>query len=639
MTKRNLSVLICICVAIAGCSLNRGKSKTCATTCCVEEPLAPSHCGQVLNIDEPCLDDCSYDPWMEDMSPNDIDETALTDANSMKLSLQECVTYALANSRIMRDLGGTVLRNPDSLESVYGPAMAFTNPRTGEEAALSDFDAQLFASAIIDKNDREFNNNSFGNSGDFRQDFHDYEWGITKTAATGTQYTLRHITQYDKNNSLGLDFPDGSFDSYIDAEIRQPLFQGAGSEFNRIAGPNSGPGQINGVLIGRIRADISLADFESSIRDLVSNVENAYWDLYFTYRDLAAKIEARDAALKTWQIIARNAEIVQGTPASDESQAREQYFRFQSEVIDALNGRLVDSTRTNNGTAGGTFRSSGGVRMAERRLRLMVGMKINDGRLIQPTELPTRTPIEYDWVSIKSEALAGRPELRKQRWEVKQQELELVANKNFLMPRVDAIARYRQRGYGRDLFNHSNGAMANIFNGGREEWQVGVELSVPLGYRRAHSAVRHSELGLARERAVLKEQERTVIYGLSNAVGDVKRAYQIMLTQYNRLSAVDDQVRSMEIKREKGIPVPLDVLLEAQRRRVDTRIRYHQSEIEYSLALKNVHYEKGSLLTYNNVMTSEARWSGKAYQDANERDNLRGEPIDKVRRDPVVSIK
>jgi outer membrane protein TolC len=309
-------------------------------------------------------------------------------------------------------------------------------------------------------------------------------------------------------------------------------------------------------------------------------------------------------------------------------------------VIDALNGRLVDSTRTNNGTAAGTFRNSGGVRMAERRLRLMIGMKINDGRLVQPTELPTRSPIEYDWSSVKSEALAGRSELRKQRWQVKQRELELVANKNFLMPRLDAIARYRQRGFGEKLLSHSStDALGNIFNGGREEWQLGVELSVPLGYRRAHSAVRNSELGLARERAVLKEQERQVIYGLSNAVGDVKRAYQIMLTQYNRLDAVDDQVKAMEAKRREGISVPLDVLLEAQRRRVDTRIRYHQSEIEYSLALRNVHYEKGSLLTYNNVMTSEAMWSGKAYQDANERNNLRGEPSNKVCRDPTVSIK
>ena len=41
-------------------------------------------------------------------------------------------------------------------------------------------------------------------------------------------------------------------------------------------------------LVARIRTDISIADFEIGLRDYVSNVENAYWDLYYAYRDLDA---------------------------------------------------------------------------------------------------------------------------------------------------------------------------------------------------------------------------------------------------------------------------------------------------------------------------------------------------------------
>ncbi len=39
-----------------------------------------------------------------------------------------------------------------------------------------------------------------------------------------------------------------------------------------------------------------------------------------------------------------------------ENPAREQYYRFQAQVIEALTGREVDGTRTNNGSSGGTFR-------------------------------------------------------------------------------------------------------------------------------------------------------------------------------------------------------------------------------------------------------------------------------------------
>ena len=103
--------------------------------------------------------------------------------------------------------------------------------------------------------------------------------------------------------------------------------------FNRIAGPGATPGVINGVLIARIRTDVSIADFEMGLRDFVSNVENAYWDLYYAYRDLDAKIKARDIALDTWRRIqALNEAGRRGGEAEKEAQAREQYYRFQEQV-------------------------------------------------------------------------------------------------------------------------------------------------------------------------------------------------------------------------------------------------------------------------------------------------------------------
>ncbi len=91
----------------------------------------------------------------------------------------------------------------------------------------------------------------------------------------------------------------------MQASFRQPWLQGGGAEFTRIYGPPNVPGVFsgvpgfaNGVMVARINTDISLTDFEAGLRDLVSNVENAYWDLYFAYRDLDAKIAARDSAWK-----------------------------------------------------------------------------------------------------------------------------------------------------------------------------------------------------------------------------------------------------------------------------------------------------------------------------------------------------
>ena len=409
--------------------------------------------------------------------------------------------------------------------------------------------------------------------------------------------SVRNFTTYDSNNQLSNSIGPSSWDQIFETEIRQPLLQGAGTEFNRIAGPGARPGQINGFLIGRVRTDISLTDFERSVRDLVADVENAYWDLHFAFRDLEARVDARDIALVTAKKLEAQT-ATQGT--GDAAQAMEQYYRFESDVIDAVNGRSVDGTRTNNGSAGGNFRGTGGLRVAERRLRLILGIAINDGMLIRPSDEPAQSPIQYDWASSSHEAISRREEIRRQRWVIKQRELELLANRNFLKPQLDVVGRYRFRGFGKDLVNYDNksDAVSNLLDGNYQEWQAGLDYTLPVGFRKAFAAVRNSELGLRREAEVLKEQERVVLYGLSNAMNEMKRSYDSMQLQEKRLGEIVRQLQSLQAKWESGQDPALDVLLDTHRRLLDARLRYHQSRVEYALAVRNVEFEKGSLLEF-----------------------------------------
>ena len=219
------------------------------------------------------------------------------------MSLEEAIQLALANSRVLRDLGGAVVRAPATTRTTLDPAIAETDPRFGIEAALSDFDAQFLTSTFWEKNDRALNNEFFGGGTRLlQQDVGVFQAAITKRAATGSQFTIRHNVDYDANNAPGNLF-DSAWNTNVEMEIRHPLLQGSGAQFNRIAGPITTPGVYDGVLIARLNADVALTDFEIAVRDLVSNVENAYWDLYFGYRVLDAKVKARDAALDTWRKI------------------------------------------------------------------------------------------------------------------------------------------------------------------------------------------------------------------------------------------------------------------------------------------------------------------------------------------------
>jgi hypothetical protein len=544
------------------------------------------------------------------------------------LTLQECVQLALTNSQVMRDLGGLVLLAPETVDTVYEPSIVETDPRFGVDAALSAFDASFTTSAFWEKNDRPVNNPFFIGGRTLRQDLGNYLTEFNKRTAQGTELFFRNVTEYNANNTPGNPFPS-TWSTAMEMEARQPLLQGFGTTFNRIAGPGNTPGVYNGVLIARLNTDMSLNDFEIAVRNLVSDVEKAYWELYYGYRDLDAKRAARQRALETWRRIhALNVTGRQGGETDKEAQAREQYFRFDEEVQNALAGRLQIRTRTF------TFLGVGGIQNNERRLRWLMGVPINDGRLIRPADEPLMAKVLFDWQDSITEALMRRAELRKQKWQIKRRELELIASRNFLLPRLDAVGLYRWRGFGKDLIDSDynkprfDNAWGSLATGDYQEWRLGVEYQMPIGFRQAHAGVRNAELNLARDRAMLREQERDVSLGLSQALADMDRAYGVAQTNFNRRKAALDALGSLESKyqvaEESQKTQLLAVVLDAQRQVADAESRYYRSLVEYTLDVRQVHYQKGSLLNYCGVALSEGAWPNKAYRDAAQRERLRG---------------
>lgn len=558
---------------------------------------------------------------LENLPPSSIGEDSTPEYWDIKL--EEAIQTALNNSTVLRDLGGTLLRTPSLIQSIQEPAIRESDPRFGIEAALSEFDAQFGARVRAEKNNRAVNNVFLGGgTTQIKQDLAIFQTQITKRSVAGTQLAIRHNTDRDANNEPANLFPS-AWNTNIEMEARQPLLRDGGVMFNRIQGPNGEPGFANGVLIARINTDLSLADFEAGVRDFTSNVENAYWDLYLAYRDLDAKMRARDAALESWQRV--NALFNAGRAggeAEKEAEAREQFFRFQEEVQNSLAGRLIDGTQTFNGSSGGTQRQIQGVRVAERRLRLLMGVPISDGRLLRPADEPRMAKVVFDWEEVLQEALSRRVELRKQRWEVKRRELELIASRNFMLPNLDVVGLYRWRGFGRDLLGGENAtdgefssAYQNFLSGDFQEWNLGMEFNVPLGFRRGNAAVRNAQLHLARERALLREQERSIAHDLTNNIADADRAYEVAQTSYNRRLAAQQQLGSMQAAFESD-QVPFFQVLDAQRRLAEAETRFSMAQVDYALAVKNVHFEKGSLLDYNQIFLSEGPWPNKAYHDA-----------------------
>jgi len=77
-------------------------------------------------------------------------------------------------------------------------------------------------------------------------------------------------------------------------------------------------------------------------------------------------------------------------------------------------------------------------------------------------------------------------------------------------------------------------------------------------------------------------------------------------TSYNRLVAARDQLNAVQSTYDND-KAPLDLLLEAQRRKAEAEARYYRSLVEYATSLRNVHFEKGTSLEYHSVFLNDDR--------------------------------
>lgn len=562
-------------------------------------------------------------------------------ADYWDLTLEEAIQTALCNTKVMRSLGGRYVSSafnnrsqtgeapdaitlaPDQIRTVYDAAIAESTPFNGVEFALSAFDAQWSTNFFYQHNDRQQNvlpripiTDFFRQV--FQQNTSTFNTQLSKITAQGGQFTVRNNIVYDLNNNPTRQVPKDWNVNY-EISFNQPLLAGAGVEYNRIAGPFSPflqvvaggaptSQQFDGVVLARINVDISLADFEEGVRNLVSDVEESYWELSFAYRNLETANTALNSARQTWQKIKVLYDIgTRGGEAKAEAQTREQFYQFLSQAQTLLNE---------------LFRAEG-------RVRYIMGLSPTDGRLIRPLDRPSIAKVEFDWCEITMEGLARSLVLRRQKWRIKEAELQLIAAKNLLLPRFDLNGTYRWLGLGDDLFGRrdfafsptnplaltGSSALQTLASGQFQEWQLGVQSTFTIGFRRELNDVRHFQLQLARARARLQDAELEISHQLTDAVRQLDLNYKLTQTNFNRTLAADNQVDALEAAFEAQT-VTLDQLLEAQRRRAEAQTSFFRTLLDYQRSIVKVHFRKGSLLEYNNVYLQEGPWPNKAKFDA-----------------------
>ncbi|MFK8114860.1 MAG: TolC family protein [Rubripirellula sp.] len=565
------------------------------------------------------------------------------------LSLEECVSIALQNAKFFVTTSGNAefrqnvaaqftSASADQLGSIYDIGIQQSTTQSipltidgngnrtlprgvlranqvgGVEDALAEFDAQASGFLNFSTTDRPRNSGasqvsvSQAEGTDITQ-----QAALSKRFATGGIATFREQVSYSRNNlpatinNLGGAgrIVSSDYTTILEAEIQHPLMRNRGTLINRIP-----------VVLASLNEDIAITDFEVQVRNLVRDVEVAYWNLYVSYRNVSTIIIGRNSAIATAKFAQLNLDAGTGTQ-QDVAQSNGQYYAFRAQLEGALAGSNVP----------GDDRT--GVYGSERVMRELLGLASTDGRLIRPIEEPTLARTEFDWDESVVQMLYLSPELRRARTIIKQRELEQMSAKNQILPEVNLSLLYRMIGIG-DTFGPSSrrdvnfpspgsSSLGELTEGNYTEGQIRLEITPPaIGGRRERARIRGSQFRLVQSRAFIQDAERLLVSQLADAVAKASTHYQLVQTRAQQWQAHETEVEA-RLAEFKGGRAQVNVVLQSQQRRADAQIAYYRALGEYNKSLNYIDYLKGTMLANSNIVLAEGPWNKKAYWDALER--------------------
>lgn len=123
-------------------------------------------------------------------------------------------------------------------------------------------------------------------------------------------------------------------------------------------------------------------------------------------------------------------------------------------------------------------------------------------------------------------------------------------------------SRDRSQQHSRDRLDQQlagdNSAFRQLGDFDFQEYEAGVELVLPVGFRQGHAAVRFAQIQIARDKAVLREQQRQILHDLTATIAAADRSYTQVETNLNRFLAASDALDALEANRQAGLPVTLN---------------------------------------------------------------------------------
>ena len=417
------------------------------------------------------------------------------------------------------------------------------------------------------------------------------------------------------------------YSSSLGTTFTQPLFRDRAIDLTR-----------RNIRIQRKRLEQSDADFRRRTIDVISRVQNAYWDLVFAIRDEQNQIANLNLARENFR--RTEASVAAGASAPLER------AEIQTELSNRESALLL---------------SSQGVSIAENNLKLLIlrdPLSPDWSAALLPTDLPTFDSTPVNLTDALTEARANRPELRRLSLQQEVSDIDLQYFKNQTKPRVDVQATFSTTGLAgspitrvgadtpvpiigtdtttdaasflldqinqirprvglptidppvatlagpnvpSDLIGGYGRNLRNLFSLNTRNIVVGVTIQIPFRNRTAEANLASARIEREQLGATTRLQEQIVEVEVRNAAQAVETARRRVLTAREARANAEIQLAGERRLFEVGRSTTF-LLFQRENTLVNARNQELRAETDYNKALADLQRATSTTLRANNII-------------------------------------
>jgi outer membrane protein len=378
----------------------------------------------------------------------------------------------------------------------------------------------------------------------------------------------------------------------LNFEFTQPLFKNFKIDNNR-----------NQIKVMKKRLDISDAQFRTRAIQIISDVQQAYWNLYVSYEN---------------EKNARNALTLAEKQLSDNKRQVEVGTQAPITITEAA--ATVEQRRT------AVFASMNAVAQAENALKVLTVDGPNSD--LWKTKIETIEPFEVQEHSLPIDdamrlAVENRPELKRLGLQKEINLYNIDFFRNQAKPQIDFVAGYTLTGVGgqpgqgvptcggpnvdpnarcipTNFVGGYGRSLRNLFGNDFRSWNVGFSFTLPLRNRVAKAQ-------LANARELDKQTELETRQMLQNIEVEVRNQLQAVETAKLRIDSTrkqreyaQEQLEGEVKKLQAGLGTNFFVLTR-QNDLVNAQVAENQAKSDYAAAIATLQRVLSTTLTENNI--------------------------------------